>query len=137
DSTVVNLSRFHLRMGANPVDASLVVRTPVCDPNVDLRMKGKVDLADVRRTVKLDKVDQLTGTIAADAAVKTRMSAIDKQQYDKVAASGTIDLVDMTFKSHPVRSEGAGALRLPLHIQQASLRLAPERAQLTQFTGTV
>ena len=105
DSTVVNLRRFHLRMGANPVDASLVVRTPVSDPNVDLRMKGKVDLADVRRTVKLDKVDQLTGTIAADAAVKTRMSAIDKQQYDRVAASGTIDIVDMTLKSHPERSE--------------------------------
>ena len=89
------------------MDATLVVRTPVSDPNVDLRMKGKVDLADVRRTVKLEKVDQLTGTIAADAAVKTRMSAIDKQQYDRVAASGTIDMVDLTFKSHPERSEGA------------------------------
>jgi hypothetical protein len=129
DSTVVNLSRFHLRMGANPVDASLVVRTPVSDPNVDLRMKGKVDLADVRRTVKLEKVDQLTGTIAADAAVKTRMSAIDKQQYDKVAASGTIDVAGLTLKGE--------ALPHPLAIQQASLRLAPERAQLTQFTGTV
>ncbi|MFL5449866.1 MAG: AsmA family protein, partial [Gemmatimonadales bacterium] len=115
DSTVINLSRFHLRMGANPVDASLMVRTPVSDPNVDLRMKGKVDLADVRRTVKLDKVDQLTGTIAADAAVKTRMSAIDKQQYDKVAASGTIDVAGLTLKGE--------ALPHPLAIQQASLRL--------------
>ncbi|MFL5534246.1 MAG: AsmA-like C-terminal region-containing protein [Gemmatimonadales bacterium] len=129
DSTVINLSRFHLRMGANPVDASLMVRTPVSDPNVDLRMKGKVDLADVRRTVKLDKVDQLTGTIAADAAVKTRMSAIDKQQYDRVAASGTVDVAGMTVKGE--------ALPHPLSIQQASLKLAPQRAQLTQFAGTV
>ncbi|MFL5472269.1 MAG: AsmA-like C-terminal region-containing protein [Gemmatimonadales bacterium] len=129
DSTVVNLSRFHLRMGANPVDASLMVRTPVSDPNVDLRMKGKVDLADVRRTVKLDKVDQLTGTIAADAAVKTRMSAIDKQQYDRVAASGTVDVAGLTVKGE--------ALPHPLSIQQASLELAPQRAQLTQFAGTV
>ena len=129
DSTVVNLSRFHLRMGANPVDASLVVRTPVSDPNVDLRMKGKVDLADVRRTVKLEKVDQLTGTIAADAAVKTRMSAIDKQQYDRVAASGTIDVTGLTLKGE--------ALPHPLAIQQASLTLAPQRAQLSRFTGTV
>jgi hypothetical protein len=129
DSTVVNLSRFHLRMGANPVDASLLVRTPVSDPNVDLRMKGKVDLADVRRTVKLNKVDQLTGTVAADAAVKTRMSAIDKQQYERIAASGTIDVAGLTVKGQ--------ALPHPLAIQQASLKLAPERAQLTQFTGTV
>ena len=29
---------------------------------------------------------------AADAAVRTRMSSIDKKQYDKVAASGTVDV---------------------------------------------
>src|SRR5919107_1050364 len=132
DSTVVNLDRFHMRLGANPVDARLVVRTPVSDPNVDLRMKGKLDLADVRRAVKLDKVDQLSGTVAADAAVRTRMSAIDKKQYDRVAASGTIDVADLTMKSQPDKS-----LRLPLHIQQASLQLTPQRANLTRFTGTV
>ena len=38
--------------------------------------------------VKLQGIDQLTGTVAADAAVKARMSDIDKKRYDKVAASG-------------------------------------------------
>ena len=71
----------------------------------------------------------LTGTIAADAAVKTRMSAIDKQQYDRVAASGTVDVTGLTLKGQ--------ALPHPLAIQRASLTLAPQRAQLTQFTGTV
>ena len=84
DSTVVNLNRFHLLLGRNPVDASMVLRTPVSDPDVDLRVKGKVDLADVRRTIKLEGIDQLTGTVAADAAVRTRMSFVDKKQYDKV-----------------------------------------------------
>jgi hypothetical protein len=138
DSTVVNLDRFHLSLGGNPVDARLVVRTPVSDPNVDLRMKGKLDLADVRRAVKLENVDQLTGTIAADAAVRTRMSSIDKKQYDKVAASGTMDVAGLTLKPRPERSsEGSQALRLPLAIRQASLRLTPERANLTRFTGTI
>ena len=138
DSTVVNLDRFHMRLGANPVDATMVLRTPVSDPNVDLRMKGRVDLADVRRTVKLENVEQLSGTISGDAAVKARMSAIDKKQYERVAASGTIDVVDMTVKPRPPeRSEEAGALQLPLHIQQASLTLSPQRANLTRFNGTV
>jgi len=137
DSTVVNLSRFHGRIGANPVDASLLVRTPVSDPNVDLRVKGKLDLADVRRTIKLEKVEQLTGTIAADAAVRTRISALDKRQYDRVGASGTVEVAGLTLKSHPERSEGAGALRLPLHIERASLRLTPQRANLTRFTGSI
>jgi uncharacterized protein involved in outer membrane biogenesis len=38
DSTVVKLDRFHLRLGANPIDANLVMRTPVSDPDVDARV---------------------------------------------------------------------------------------------------
>ena len=129
DSTVVNLDRFHLRIGRNPVDAAMVLRTPVSDPNVDLTVKGKLDLADVRRTVKLQNIDQLTGTVVADAAVKTRMSAIDKKQYDRVAASGSVDVADLELKGK--------TLPLPLMIKQAALRLRPERAELTSFIGTV
>ena len=92
DSTVVRLERFHLLVGRDPVDATMVLRTPLSDPDVDLRVKGKVDLADVRRTMKLEGIDQLTGTVAADAAVRTRMSYIDKKQYDKVAARGSVDV---------------------------------------------
>jgi hypothetical protein len=142
DSTTVNIKRFQMRMGANPVNGSLTVRTPVSDPNVDLRMKGRVDLADVRRTVKLEQVEQLTGIISGDAAVRARMSALDRKQYDRVAASGTVEVADLMMKGrpntgHPERSEGAKALQLPLHIERASLRLAPDRARLTAFTGTV
>jgi hypothetical protein len=129
DSTVVNLDRFHLRIGRNPVDASMVMRTPVSDPNVDLTVKGKLDLADVRRTVKLQDIEQLTGTVVADAAVKTRMSDVDNKRYDRVAASGTVDIGDLTLKGK--------TLPLPLTIRQAALRLRPERAELTSFTGTV
>jgi hypothetical protein len=129
DSTLVKLDRFHLLIGRNPVDARLVLRTPVSDPDLDLRVKGKVDLADVGRTLKLEGIDQLAGTVAADALVRTRMSFIDKKQYDKVAASGTVDVGNLTVKGE--------ALPKPLAIQQASLRLAPERAELQSFNGTI
>jgi hypothetical protein len=129
DSTLVRLQRFHLLIGRNPVDATLTLRTPISDPDVDARVKGKVDLADVRRTLKLEGIDQLTGTVAADALVRTRMSFIDKKQYDKVAASGTVDVGNLTVKGE--------ALPKPLAIQQASLRLAPERAELRSFNGTI
>ena len=116
-------------IGRNPVDASMVLRTPLSDPDVDLRVAGKLDLADVRRTMKLEGIDQLAGTVAADAAVRTRMSYIDKKQYDKVAARGSVDVGNLTVK-------GKG-LPHPLAIQQASLRLAPQRAELRSFKGSI
>jgi hypothetical protein len=129
DSTIVKLGRFHVVLGANPVDASMVLRTPVSDPDIDARLTGRVDLADLRRTVKLQGVDQLAGTVAANAAVRTRVSFLEKKQYDKVAANGTVDVTGLTVKG--------AALPRPLAVQQASLALAPERAQLKSFTGTV
>jgi hypothetical protein len=129
DSTVVRLQKFHMLIGRNPIDANLVLRTPISDPDVDAHVAGKIDLADVRRTVKLEGVDQLTGTVAVDASVRTRMSSIEKKQYDKVAASGSVDIGNLTVKGK--------TLPHPLAIQEASLRLAPERAELRSFKGSI
>ena len=129
DNTVVDLRKFHLLIGRNPVDATLTLRTPISDPDVNARVKGKVDLADVGRTVKLEGISQLTGTIAADASVRTRMSYVDKKQFDKVAASGSVDVGDLTVKGK--------TLPHPLAVRQASLTLAPEKAQLKSFAGTI
>ena len=129
DSTVVKLERFHVRVGRDPVDATMVLRTPLSDPDVDLRVTGKLDLADVRRTMKLEGIDELSGTVAADAAVRTRMSYIDTKQYDKVAAHGSVDVGNLALK-------GEG-LPHPLAIQEASLRLAPHRAELESFKGSI
>ena len=129
DSTVVRLDRFHVRLGSDPVDATMVLRTPVSDPDLDLRVEGKVDLADVRRTVKLEGIDELAGTVAADATVRTRMSYIDSAQYDRVDARGTVDIGNLTVKGEN--------LPQPLAIQQASLQLAPQKAELRSFRGTV
>lgn len=131
DSTTVNLRRFHVVLGQNPVDAVLVVRTPISDPDVDARVAGKVDLGDLRRTMKLEGMQELAGTIAADAAVRTRMSWLDSAhpQYDRIAARGTVNVAGLTVKSD--------SLPHPLSVREASLSLAPKSAELRSFDATI
>ena len=74
-------------------------------------------------------IDELAGTVAADAAVRTRMSYIDTRQYDKVDASGSLDVGNLTVKGDN--------LPHPLAIEEASLRLAPQHAELRSFSGSI
>ena len=129
DNTVAQVDRFRVVVGNNPIEAKASMRTPVSDPDVDARVAGTLDLTDLKRTIKLEGIDSLTGRVVANAAVRTRMSAVQKKQYDKVAASGALEVSDLTVKGK--------ALPHPLTIQKASLALAPERAQLKTFAGTI
>jgi AsmA-like protein len=129
DSTVVNLRRFHAVLGNDPIDASMVLRTPVSDPEVKLNVAGQVDLANLKRTVKLERVNELAGTVAANVSVHTRMSSIDAKRYDRITATGTAALANVTVRSpdfpHPVA------------IQELKLDLSPRVAQLHSFKGTI
>jgi len=129
DSTVMDLSRFHVQIGNDPIDLSLRLRTPVSDPDVDLRLAGRVNLAEVRRTMKLQGVNQLTGVITADAAVQTRLSSLDRGQYDRVNARGTVDIRDLTLQM--------ADLPHAIAIDETRLRLTPRLTELTSFRGRI
>ena len=129
DSTVVRLDRFHLALGGRPVDARLVLRTPVSDPDVELRLKGSVDLADVRRTVKLTQVSELAGRVAADVAIRTRRSWVDAGRYDRGSASGSVAVSRLALRT--------AALPHAVAVDSARLRFTPRRAELASFVGRI
>ena len=129
DRTVVNLSRFHVVLGQRPFDARLTLSTPVSDPEVSLAMKGSVDLADVRRTVELPDVKDLSGLVSADFAVHTKKSWVDAGRYDRVSASGT-------FAASHVAVSGA-AVPHPVAVDSALLRFTPQRVELPAFTARI
>ena len=129
DNTVVNLSRFHVVLGQRPLDAQLVVRTPVSDPEVNVAARGSVDLADVQRTVELPDVKQLAGILTANFAVHTKKSWVDAGRYGNVSASGT-------FGASRVAVNGA-ALPVPVAVDSALLRFTPQHVELPQFVARI
>jgi hypothetical protein len=129
DSTTVRLDRFHAAIGGQPIDGTLALRTPISDPDVDLRLTGKLDLADLRKTVKLASVKELTGKIDADVTVRTRMSYVDRKQYDRIAATGNLGVRDLTLKSADLPRDVA--------VREASLQISPQRADLRSFSAQV
>jgi hypothetical protein len=129
DSTVIDLKRFHVVLGNNPIDASVVIRHPVSDPDANLRLTGALDLADVARTVKLQGVTRLAGSVRADVTTHARVSDIDAKRYDLVAATGTIQASRIAVQSSTVPH--------PIAIDTAAIKLTPQTAQLTAFSAKI
>jgi hypothetical protein len=99
DHTIVDMPTGHLEMDNAPVDLRLLVKTPVSDMYVDAAAKGKLDLSKIKDFVKLEAGTNLSGILDADINAKGNMSAIEKQQYDKFYAAGTLQLSNMLYKS--------------------------------------
>jgi hypothetical protein len=102
DSTVVDLKRFHAVLGNRPLDARALVKTPVSDPDANVRVAGSVDLADVARAVKLQNVSELSGVINADLSSHARVSDVDAKRYDRVTAAGTLQASRVRVRSSTI-----------------------------------
>jgi hypothetical protein len=129
DSTVVDLKRFHAMLGTRPVDASLLVRTPVSDPDATVRLNAAIDLADVARTLKLENVSGMSGLVAADLSTHARVSDVDARRYDRVTASGTVAASRVTLR--------ASTLPQPVAVDTASLEFTPQNARLTALSAKI
>lgn len=129
DSTVIDVRRLSIEIGGEPITGTFALRTPLSDPDVDFRLHGRIDLADVRRTVKLDGVDELTGVITSDVTVRTRMSWLDRGEYDRVAASGTFGVAGVTMSG--------GELPHDVAVDELTLRFTPRHVEVPAFRGTI
>lgn len=99
DATTIDVNKFHLEMGGNPINLWAHVSTPISDPNIDAQVKAKIVLASVKEFIPLEKGDEMNGTITADVELAGRMSSIDKKEYEKFKANGTLEIADMKYKS--------------------------------------
>ncbi len=99
DHTVVNLEKLHLEFGTQPFDFRMLLKTPVSDQWIDANAKGKIDLTQIQKFVKLDASTKLAGNITADVSVKGSMAAAQKKQFDKIDASGIISLADISYSA--------------------------------------
>lgn len=103
DHTVVDISKAHIEMENEPFDFRLLLKTPVSDMWVDAAAKGKLDLSKIGRMVKLEPGTDIKGLLNANVTAKGFVEAVQKQQFDRFAAAGTIALDNFRYvaKDYP------------------------------------
>ena len=129
DATIIDLKKFHIEMAGNPVDAKMHLSTPVSDANIKAEVLAKINLTSVKDVMPLEKGDDLNGLINANVKMNGRMSSIEKEQYEKFDASGTITVSDMNYKT--------STLNYPTKINKLNLNFTPQFVELTQFDAKI
>lgn len=128
DKTVVDLSKFGLRMAGNSVSATFHATNLMSDPVFRASADGRVDLGAVREVYPLEKGVELGGLISADLKFSGRMSDIEKNRYEKLGAQGTfvIEGLGLTLPNLPA-----------VHIRRAAATVTPAAMTLGEFGLTV
>lgn len=122
DATVVKINPFNFVMAGNPFSVTANLQTPISDLAFDATAKGRLDLGKVKDIYPLEDMS-LNGLVDADIAINGRMSHIEKEQYDKIKASGTVGLKDMQLEM-----EGIPAV----DIKKSLLTFTPRYLQLSE-----
>lgn len=124
DATVVNLSKFHFELGGNPFDASLNVVTPVSNATFKGDMRGTIDLGSLKDAIPLEDAS-IDGIIKTDINLAANYNMIEKEEYEKINATGNLDLKNFKYTSADMPD---GVL-----ITDASMSVSPRYLSLNNF----
>jgi hypothetical protein len=99
DATTIDVNKFHVELAGNPIDITAHVKTPISDPGLRAEFRGTINLSSVKDFIPTEKGDDLSGIIKSDISVAGNMSSIDKKEYDKFKASGSLAIDKMNYKT--------------------------------------
>ncbi|MGA1976499.1 MAG: AsmA-like C-terminal region-containing protein [Bacteroidales bacterium] len=122
DKTTVNVDLFHFDLAGNPFDMTMTLKTPISDPDFSAALNGKLDLSALAKAVPLQGIS-ISGLISMAVKMSGRYSMIEKAQYDKFQASGTMGIKNMlvAMKGYPEVS-----------INEAAFEFTPAYAAMTK-----
>lgn len=139
DGMFIDLARFTMKIDDNPFGGYLKLRTPMSDPDVDARVKGTLDLAELAQAFPMESTKGMAGKIIADITAKTRMSTIEAGAYDQVNMQGDITATQIRYPMEgypPIAIETAVAQFTPNKVIVDNFKAQLGKSDL-QASGTI
>ena len=99
DDMVLNMPNFSIKIGENPLEGKLILKTILSDPNIDTEMKGILNLAEFAKAFPFEGVKEIQGIIDADFKVNTSMSLIESGKYDQVDMGGKLGIKNLIYRA--------------------------------------
>lgn len=129
DNTIIDISKLNLRLGQNPLQARMLIKTPVSDPEIDGSVKGKLNLGTIKDFYPMEESENLTGSVVADVVLKGKLSTVENEEYESFTALGSLLIQQFEYVSMHTED--------PVLISNAQLNFSPEYLNLVAFQTTI
>jgi hypothetical protein len=99
DHTVIDVSKGHIEFGNDPFDFTLFLKNPITVQYIEAALKGKLNLAQVTKFIKLSGDTKLSGLLDADVSAKGNLAVITQQKPGPFTANGFLNISSLNYSS--------------------------------------
>ncbi len=124
DNTTVDLSRFDMNLGGDPMNAKLYLKSPVSNPYARGFVNATLNLEKWTSFMPLDKGTNLKGKITSNLTFDGHYSQVVDQKINDLKASGELNISNLLFKAPDL---------LPLNIRDMQLKANPATFSLNKL----
>ncbi len=121
DNNIVDMKKAHAEIAKNPIDARMYLVTTAADVDMKANVTAKLDFESVADVLPLDSMT-IKGLLDANLDMAGKLSAIEKEQYDKFKADGRVELSNFEYTSSD--------LPKPVLIKSALMLFSPANVDL-------
>ncbi len=125
DNTVINLSQLALELGKNPLEANLLVKNPISDPNIKSNINTTLDLSTLKDFYPIQNAESYTGKLKADIQLEGKLSSIEKEEYQDFSALGNIFMENLSYFDQDLQKD--------IQIENAQINFSPEYLDFVRF----
>ncbi len=125
---VISVNKFDFSILKNPMSIFLKLKTPLTDPDIDARFKGKLNLESLTKVYPMDPNMRLQGTIAPDITLQGKQSSLDKGRYQDFKATGSVVINNLFYSDADIPD---GVL-----LHKASMNFTPQYIELPELKAT-
>ena len=99
DALAIDVPRFQLDVGNNPIEGFFKLRTPISNPDVDAKLTGRIELAELAKAFPMEGVDALSGVIDSDLRIKARYSDFEAGNYENLDMDGDLTVTNVVYET--------------------------------------
>ena len=129
DKMTVDIDQLKATFVGNTIDANFYIKNPMTDPYMKSKIHSNVDLSTIGQVYPLAEGEQYTGKLTSDISIEGRMSTIEREEYDKFNAYGTLNLKGFHYES--------ADLPAPVDIQDLLFEFSPQQLKLANLKATM